>query len=268
MTDEMKAFLSRIARVSKEMDELERKESRFWWHWQNLKKDLPKAWLHGRAWLHHRPAGVFGVEWVIPTRSFGVHLFVGGMEDQLRFNVSCRLFGLYFSLERWPWLRKWKAANHHGKETSFAIHHWTFWWRLWHDEHEWKSTTPKWRHGSFTLPDFFLGKAKYTRVNQGSKDIVIEMPERAYPATLTFSTSTWKRRRWPWAKRVEYAEIEVEGGVPIPGKGENSWDCDDDAIFSSSMACSSEKDAIERFIQSANHTRERYGGKNWLPEKA
>src|SRR6266702_6474682 len=246
------------------------KQHGFFWHWQNLKKeDSTKQWLYGRAWLHHRPQGVFGVEWNIPTRSFHIDLTVGGCEDQLRISVACRLFGLYLSFERWPWLQKWKAArDSHGKETSLAIHHWALWWRVWHDEHVWKSTTPKWRHGTFHIDDFFLGKQKYTCEYGEVQQATLTMPEASYPVEIKPMVQTWKRPRWPWPLVRKGFDIDIPGGVPIPGKGENSWDCDDDAIMATGSSAPTIQEALDGLVKQVNKRRERYGGKNWLPGKA
>jgi hypothetical protein len=41
----------------------------------------------------------------------------------------------------------------------------------------------------------------------------------------------WTFPRWFVAKQSDSITISIEGkGIPIPGKGENSWDCGDDAI--------------------------------------
>jgi len=245
------------------------KEHGFFWHWQNLKKeDSTKHLLNGRAWLHHRPGGVFGVQWVIPSGNVHVDLTVGGCEDQLRFSVALGLFALYFSFERWSWLQKLKVcADYHERQIGLSWFMHSLHWRIWTDPMEYHFSTPKWRDGWFDVSDFFLGRNKYTKVDQEPIPATISMPEGEYPATVTFFTQTWKRPRWPWPKVKNGADVDIEGGIPIPGKGENSWDCDEDAYMSIGTSATTVEEAVQNAIESVNKRRVRYGGKNWLPEK-
>jgi hypothetical protein len=71
---------------------------------------------------------------------------------------------------------------------------------------------------------------------------------------------------WPLTHRS--ALVESETGVPVPGKGENSWDCGEDALYSLSTTAATIDEAIEKFKASVMKTRERYGGKDWMPMKA
>lgn len=81
----------------------------------------------------------------------------------------------------------------------------------------------------------------------------LAMPEGPHPVSVTLERSVWgmrvgpyratrtSRRRlafWlPGFRRVEWsATVSSQRGLPIPGKGENSWDCGPDAIFSTSSS--------------------------------
>lgn len=94
------------------------------------------------------------------------------------------------------------------------------------------------------------------------------MPEHPYPATVRLFESTWKRPRWPFARRMVRAEIEVEGGIPHPGKGENSWDCDDDATYSLTCQARTAEDAVAKLVGSVLRDRRNYGGRSWRPREA
>ena len=61
-------------------------------------------------------------------------------------------------------------------------------------------------------------------------------------------------------------EIEPNTSVPIPGKGENSWDLDDDAIHSGIYPTGIAQEAASSLAKSAMRTRKRYGGPNWVPD--
>ena len=60
--------------------------------------------------------------------------------------------------------------------------------------------------------------------------------------------------------------MESEDGIPIPGKGENSWDCGEDRRFSINTTANTIAEAVEAFRRDIEKTREQYGGKNWVPE--
>jgi hypothetical protein len=50
-------------------------------------------------------------------------------------------------------------------------------------------------------------------------------------------------------------EIEVKGGVPVPGDGENSWDIDDDAVEIMTVAADTIEEAIAKFKESIGKDR-------------
>lgn len=59
--------------------------------------------------------------------------------------------------------------------------------------------------------------------------------------------------------------------VPVPGKGENSWDCGEDGtqsiLFGVDTPIRTYVDAANAFQASVQKTRLRYGGKDWMPER-
>ena len=55
--------------------------------------------------------------------------------------------------------------------------------------------------------------------------------------------------------------------IPVPGKGENSWDCGEDATFSLSCPSTTISEAIGEMVKSCMRTRERYAGLDFKPEK-
>jgi hypothetical protein len=115
------------------------------------------------------------------------------------------------------------------------------------------------------------GGTKYKDEVIETHPALVTMPEGHYEAVVTIHRATWTPKRWPFSLfpkvRVD-SRIEVEGGVPVPGKGENSWDCGEDAIMSTGSSTPTVAAAVAAITKSALETRERYGGRNWLPEKA
>lgn len=100
--------------------------------------------------------------------------------------------------------------------------------------------------------------------------VVVRLPEGDYPATYTAERVRWQRPRWFRAPWVWRCSIEVEGGVPVPGKGENSWDCGDDATHSIAFAVTEEPmepyEAAQRFAMDVLRSRQRHGSLQWTPD--
>ncbi len=142
-------------------------------------------------------------------------------------------------------------------------------WRVWSPPHEWSRETPRWRDGSwYPLTTLFGPTTCHEEVDHRGDPVTIAMPEGTYTATVEHTIRTWTRPRWPseW-ERVLTINVRVEGGIPIPGKGENAWDLDDDARFESSFHNISSAEAIERFVLDIHKTRLRRGGPDWTPTR-
>lgn len=112
--------------------------------------------------------------------------------------------------------------------------------------------------------DRLLGRKECTTVKGEPQPVIVPMPEGNYPGRAIREERVWKRKRWPWpsAKRADYW-IEMDIGVPVPGKGENSWDIDDDAVFGTGGRTVPE--AVANVTRSALRQRERYAGPDWRP---
>lgn len=162
------------------------------------------------------------------------------------------------------------------------FHDHAVWWSVWHPQHEWKKGTPKWRNGSFHWWDWLTGKPVHSsEVTEGPVDVVIPMPEGGYRATVTIKRSTWNRPRWPWPQEHYGYEVDVlsrpgpdgpylpegtgprtNGYIPVPGKGENSWDCGGDGIFAMSGPGKTVEKAIGDVVASALRDRKRHAGRH------
>jgi hypothetical protein len=275
-----------------------------WWHAQNLSDHGP-MWRYGRAWLRwsrgdantghsYRPMLEVNPEWnVAPRASAGLSLQLGGGDGntdiQLSVDVGLARAYLTFDSPLWkPWLERILPGywiERHGtyqhfdepgpnrlkitQETEIAVkwHGGGLWWSLWHSTMEWKSSTPKWRNGHFDPADFLLGRHKYSSEELSTENVEVPMPERMYPGTVTLTRDTWKRPRWPFSRSMYRANIEVEGGVPHPGKGENSWDCGEDATYSLTCKARTAEEAVGKLVGSVLSSRRRYGGRNWRPRE-
>jgi hypothetical protein len=148
---------------------------------------------------------------------------------------------------------------------------WAFWWNFWRDPMGgWSSRDPKWHHGSFHIVDFIFGRTKYAeRALEGPLQVKIPMPERAYDATLEIQERTWRRKRWPgvWRRWLAADFDSKQDPIPSPGKGENSWDCGEDATYGLSTPCPTGRveDAIGAYVATVMNNRRRHGSLNWAP---
>jgi hypothetical protein len=140
-------------------------------------------------------------------------------------------------------------------------------WSFWHPTMEWSSRTPKWRNGHFDPADFLLGRHKYSSEELSTENVEVPMPEKTYAGTVTLTRDTWKRPRWPFSRSIYRANIEVEGGVPHPGKGENSWDCGEDATYGMTCPARTAEQAVGKLVESVLSSRRRYGGRKWRPQE-
>jgi hypothetical protein len=123
----------------------------------------------------------------------------------------------------------------------------------------------------YNLKDVLLGQPVYTPGEGPAELRTIHLAEGPYVLSLRKSESTWKRPRWPGTKRSRSFEWSVvsnpEGrtGLPVPGKGENSYDCDEDAVFGGSIPARNADEACGRIVGSVMHDRARRAGPGWTP---
>lgn len=120
------------------------------------------------------------------------------------------------------------------------------------------------------LLDALLGDRRYSSVETGRETLTLVMPEGRYRADCVVDMATWQRPRWPWwplTRRIERATIDFTPPVGIPGKGENSYDCDDDATYSvtTPIKRGSLHATLEAFALDTLKTRQHRGGLNWAP---
>ena len=148
-----------------------------------------------------------------------------------------------------------------------AVDGWSASWALWTDGGSWSADEPRWRRGSWYPVEWLFGACDYTRVPAGAPEVVmLRMPEGEYAVRCQREHAVWTRPRWPgtWLEQVS-VNVKVDSGVPIPGKGEEAWQLDEDAIFETSYVVETYRAAVERFAQHVNELRWRRGGFCWVP---
>lgn len=267
-------------------------EPKAWWSWQNLSQsyreecqrkgkgvDQSNAWpKHGRVWLHwynnQEQHNAIGVEWDLFSRSFGLSLHVSdqALSDQaIIFGVRIPfLLSLWFSLERAKWVRRlpgirYVPGGYSRGERELSIHYsdGSIWWNLWVDPF---AIARDWRDHSFHLDCFFFGWPTYSESQRIATNTYLNMPEGKYPCVVELYTARWKRPRWPWPKTIQRANVIVEGGVPIPGKGDNDWDMGDDFLYDSTFPAKTVIQALAEVEQSVARTRIKYASEGWTPD--
>lgn len=108
-----------------------------------------------------------------------------------------------------------------------------------------------------------LGRRVLTETFGDWEPLTIPMPDRDYTARIRFERREWKRPRWPRVLVREGWEIDFspsEGTDHPPafaGKGENSWDCDDDGFYG--VGVSSRETAADEYRARVMEQRARYG---------
>jgi hypothetical protein len=246
-------------------------DGRWWCRWQNLTKDdgrgdFPKQ---GRAWLSFAPDGAskFRFEWCLGSNA-GTRLGVDVDPDEPDVTFKLGLVGvaLYLAFESprlYDAFRRLDLTE--PREVSIRVHDAAVWWSVWTDPRGWSSTDPRWRHGSFQVADVLLGEAVVDRQTlQTGIPVRVPMPEGVYEGTCSTTLVKVGRPRW-FAEHRRTATIELVKPIPIPGKGENAWDCGDDAVYEQTGQAETPADAVGNLVAYVLRRRERHGGRNWMP---
>lgn len=171
--------------------------------------------------------------------------------------------------------RRWSLPDIDVANVRF--HDRAVWWSFWHPKDSWTRGTPRWRHGSFHWWDALVGKAVHRSEPVGDPvEIDVPLPEGCYRARVGMTRDSWHRPRWPWPSVVPRATIDVisrpgpdgpyvpddgrPGYVPVPGKGENAWDCGPDGTFGMTCVARTVEEAIGHLVASVLRDRQRHAG--------
>ena len=177
------------------------------------------------------------------------------------------LLKLYLGVRSFPFSQRLPGVDYKGwgtgeREIRFKFHSWALWWNIWTDPKF--SDGDTWREGRIKFLDLLFGRLKILRVDGAPIATTISLPEGSYPCTATPSIITRWRPRLPYSIRHQHViNISVDGGVPVPGDGENDYDIDDDAILEHSCNASSLSVARLSFCESV--IRQRRHDYSWKP---
>lgn len=241
---------------------------------QNLKKED-----HSRGIVHQRGAVWFGhdeqpnpasVHWeVCVPGKFGIGLRLDYDDEPLHLFLGFfGLFTVFLSinakwarnlLERADPNRENGKPSYQGREWELRFHADVIRWNIGCSPDGW-STADGWRNSSFYFLDWLFGRHKYKSEElQRGMEVAFVFPEGVYTGTVTLTRDTWKRKRWPRTKVVYRANIEVPKPPMFAGKGENSYDCEDDAIYGMTCQAKSLHEAITAYEAAVYRNRARYG---------
>lgn len=222
-------------------------------------------------------------DWTLMRDRLGWGIMFGrnGSESDMGLDLHAGRFASVFLRFRSPWTkwlnvtdrtrRDWYEPRH----TGIEIHR--------HKGHlvtikvdctdSWHKGQPWWRQVTLNTLNL-LGRTRTNEQVIGEGRVSVVLPEGAYSATYKTTRTTWTHphrligrlhdRFRPRPHSVQ-TRVSVDGGVPVNGKGENSWDCGMDGIFSTGARTADPDQAALAFADTVLSGRARYGGPNNLP---
>ncbi|HMJ16608.1 MAG TPA: hypothetical protein VK524_34575 [Polyangiaceae bacterium] len=249
-----------------------------WWLWRS-KED--GRGLHERISVRQSDAEqscTFEVH--VPSSSCRLSFRCEGLGGERAMSASLCLppVALYVSLDT-PMLQKLSArlipllpdpaASKYGdRELSLAIHDNALWWRIWTDSGCWSRARPAWRDGCWHPLGHYKLRGEFEVLEQ--REVLVPMPERSYRGTAKVLRSRWGFEKLPHAfdKVLTHASVDMHEGeqIPHPGKGENSYDCGEDATFGTHGPGRTVEDGVGSLVASVLRSRYRHGGADWTPK--
>lgn len=228
-------------------------------------------WRNRGLWLHG-PEIEAHLEWSLLTRGFGLGIVLGrnGTESDVGLDIYAGRLGSVWSRLKAPWLKRlrvekadddhWYEARHTSVKL-FPYRGCIFLAEL--DSHDNGGPRREVKLTSYAL----LGKTHSETVDGESGMTNVPLPEGNYPASWVERVVTNTYVGWRFGRLRDamfgprthrYVDLSIENGIPIEGKGENSWDCGMDGLFG--CGGSSVADAVGSATAHVLKYRDRYGG--------
>ncbi len=154
-------------------------------------------------------------------------------EKEISLSFGLLLLSVYLTIPFFTFNFK----NYSGKKlTGFYFYDWTFVTHFMADPYSSSNKDPWYRSISFNIPDFLFGRRETLedRVNHVS-NLYFKIGDKEFK----MDSIEWKKKRFfrryiPYVlyHQTYYAvEMDIKNPPMISGKGENSWDCGDDATY-------------------------------------
>jgi len=152
----------------------------------------------------------------------------------------------------------WRDLRQESRKWGWQIQHRMLWWSWGESDSGWNSKDSWMRRFTIDPKRLILGRQTCETVKGEQTKSVVPMPEGSYPCVLTQETRTWVYPRFPFLTRSRKSwDIQIDGGIPFRGKGENSWDCGDDGLWGTSGG--SPENAIANAVEAVLRSRGRHG---------
>lgn len=219
-------------------------------------------WRHGRCWLRFLD-NCLNLEWAFFWDSSTAIGFTVGAEDDIKLHLAIwRLFSIHLSLDtviprKWRKNIKWWDKSW-GRTTDIRIFDGQIWFNIHNDTMGW-SDAKRWQEFNWSFENFFLGKERHSKEVLDKGETQIAFLEGTYNVKWEKQLHQWRRARWFTQRVIRYNLDMDENPIPVPGKGENSYDCGDDAIHSIHTPATNLSEALSKLTESVLRTRERYG---------
>lgn len=258
----------------------------FWHSINENKHNRVKRLLHTRAFFHFDSGKQVSIE-ICSRPSFHWYMSVDGCDADLKFSFWF-IFSFWITFHRFlP--KSWYPRKKHDvygslpeeKEIGVRFHHYKMWVTLWKDDDY--SYHKSWR--KFIVRPFdWISKTKCENKDTGEfEDYLLPFLEGNYWVRVHREYWEWKAkyRIFAWFLDKKGYRYVVKAGygkgagftevpIPVEGKGENSWDCDEDARWSVTFGLNkhfSFREAALDFWQDTMKDRIRHGGRTWIPKK-
>ena len=265
-------------------------------HYQCLDDKWGKLWRAGRCWLNNsreyedkegkcyyqRPTWGLEYEWAGFTNhcTLALKFGIGDVNEDIGISIAIPyLFAFWLNIEsKWAKALCFKLCPtkefvspdgipftcvYSDRVLELRFFDWALWWNIWVSQDEWLSSTPWYRQENFRPLDLLFGGKEYAQELRTSGSVSIPMPEGCYQADYEVYLCKWFRKRWgvwPFYSDLYRAEVKLPVGIPVPGKGENSWDCDDDTVNQVSFPAKERWQIIAKIVETVMYDRLRYGG--------
>jgi hypothetical protein len=195
-----------------------------------------------------------------------------GYDEDLAGHLCLPLLGsLYWGISGW-FPRSWWDRIGPARKVGIELYHECLWISLWWADpaEAWGEDRNRfrWQRISWDWAATLLGQMQHRlEVISDWEPVEVPLPERCYSGQFRVVQRTWWRPRWPRKLVRRSGEIRMDVGAPFPGKGENSWDCGEDAIMGMSGP-PTKAETIGAYLTATLRNRERYGRSiNWRPRE-
>lgn len=235
-------------------------------------------WKAGGRWLHTKRT-TSKVEWVLlrrPGHGVGFRFGRNGSESDAGLDLYLGPIASVWLRISSPWT-KWLKVRDRESPGWYHPRHTGIWFHSYRGNIvrvEWDSASDggkalrrEWALNTRQI----VGHKNVDRQEIDSGVCRVPLPEGVYDASYKTEQMTWSYARYPgklkdWFGKSSHVstKIEIPGGIPIEGKGENSWDCGMDGIFSQSGPGRIEA-AVGALVASVQRQRNQYGGPHNLP---